>query len=350
MHQELDINDFLDQAVEIPVVDVRTPAEFFQGHIPSAHNIPLFSNEERKSVGTTYKKKGRQHAILEGLDYSGPRLRSYIVRARKFARSNRLLVHCWRGGMRSAGMAWLFTTYGLQCHTLKGGYKSFRREALSYLKNRFPFVVIGGLTGSGKSEVLRSLARSGDQILDLEGFSHHKGSAFGHLGETEQNTNEQFENDIFRNLRGMDKTQIIWIEDESRNIGRNTLPAGIYQGIRSAPVLFLDVPLEERIRRLVGEYSCYPADMLVRSIERISSRLGGNAAREASQAVRSGDYARTAELVLGYYDKTYTFGLSKRDQSMVYKITADVPLNIAAITGHFQDLVREYTPSWNLFN
>ncbi len=350
MHQETDIGTFLELAAEIPIIDVRTPAEFRQGHIPIAYNIPLFSNEERKSVGTTYKRKGRQNAILEGFDYAGPRLRSYIVKARKLARSNQLLIHCWRGGMRSAGMAWLFQTYGIRCNILKGGYKSFRGEVLSSLIQRFPFIVIGGLTGAGKSEVLRSLAASGEQILDLEGLSHHKGSAFGHLGEEEQNTNEQLENEIFWTLKSHDRGKIIWMEDESRNIGRNTLPGGIYEGILSAPLIFLDVPLEERISRLVMEYARYSDEELVQSIEKITTRLGGKAAGEAVKAVRSGNYEKTAELVLGYYDKTYRFGLAKRDKAMVLTIKVGTPLDSTRVCGQILDHAHKFSPSWNLFN
>jgi len=320
MPREIDIYTFLKMSDTVPVVDVRTPAEFKQGRVPVAHNIPLFTNAERKSVGTTYKKKGRQNAILEGLEYAGPRLKSYIIKARKLAISNQLLIHCWRGGMRSAGMAWLLQTYGIQCSVLQGGYKSFRNMALSYLDGKFPFVVIGGLTGSGKTEVLKALAARGEQVLDLEGLSHHKGSAFGHLGEPEQNTNEQFENDIFWNLLSLKQDKIIWVEDESRNIGKNTMPRGIYEGILNAPVIFLDVPRKERIKRLVEEYAEYPDDKLILSIDKITARLGGKAASEASGAIRAGDYQKATERVLEYYDKTYEFGFEKREVDRVFRL------------------------------
>ena len=350
MQEETDINTFLDLAGDYPIVDVRTPAEFMQGRIPVAHNIPLFTDAERKSVGTTYKTKGRQPAILEGLDYAGSRLKSYILEARKLASANHLLIHCWRGGMRSSAMAWLFQTYGFQCHVLKDGYKSFRNFALSYFERQFPFVVIGGLTGSGKTEVLRSLAGMGEQILDLEGLSHHKGSAFGHLGELAQNTNEQFENEVFWNLFSLDNSKIIWVEDESRNIGKNTLPGGIYEGIRNAPLIFLDVPMKERILRLVEEYAAYPDDQIIASIEKISTRLGGKTTGEAIEAIHSRDYQRSTGLILGYYDKTYRFGLEKREENKVHKLGIEMPATCSSMAAQILDFTRKNSHSWNLFN
>jgi tRNA 2-selenouridine synthase len=320
MYQEIDIHSFLRFAGEVAVVDVRTPAEFKQGHIPSAHNIPIFSNSERKSIGTIYKNNGRQKAVLEGLEYAGPKLTSYIKKALKLSRNNKLLLHCWRGGMRSASIAWLLQTYGISCQVLNGGYKSFRTMVLSYLSESFPFIVVGGLTGSGKTDVLQSLALKGEQILDLEGLSNHKGSAFGHLGEPVQNTNEQFENDIFWSLNSLEQKRTIWVEDESRNIGRNTIPGKIYSGIRNAPVIFLDVPLKDRIHRLVNDYASFPADELIHSIEKISTRLGGKSTQDAIAAVQKEDYEKTVELVLRYYDKTYGFGLGKRESTQIFRL------------------------------
>lgn len=337
MVEETDITAFLKLASEYPVVDVRTPAEFGQGHIPGAWNIPLFTVEERKKIGITFKKKGRQHAIIEGLECAGPRLAGYIGEARKITEGNRLLIHCWRGGMRSAGMAWLFSTYGFHCHVLNEGYKAFRREALAFLDRDFHFTVIGGLTGSGKTGVLNALGSLGEQVLDLEGLAHHKGSAFGHLGEQEQDSNEQFENEIFGSIARFDLNRIIWVEDESRNIGRNTIPGGIFRNMRNAHVLFLDIPLQDRIGRLVEDYAGYPDEELIESIRKISARLGGKAASEACDAIRCGDYAITAELVLKYYDKTYSFGLDRRDPGMVSRLSVAPGTNLSALAREVLD-------------
>jgi tRNA 2-selenouridine synthase len=320
MENGLDIMTFLNKANKHPVVDVRTPAEYTQGHIPTAYNIPLFLDDERKKIGTTYKHSGQEEAILMGLDYAGSRMKEMAARACEIAAEKQLLVHCWRGGMRSASMAWLFQTVGLESFLLDGGYKSFRRHVLSFFENDFPFIVIGGFTGAGKSEVLRALKKDGEQVLDLEKLAHHKGSAFGGIGEPPQLTNEQFENDIFWDLNRLDKNRIIWIEDESQTIGKNTLPGGIYKNIRSAPLIFLDVPLPDRIERLVNEYSGFAKESLIESVQKIRSRLGDQNARSAIEGIREENYHKTAGVVLHYYDKTYRYGLGKRDQSRVFHL------------------------------
>ena len=320
MPRKIDIINFLQKAEHIPVVDVRTPAEFEQGHIPAAHNIPLFTNRERKSVGISYKREGQHEALMKGLDFAGPKMSTFVRKAEKIARQKQLLLHCWRGGMRSESMAWLFETAGFDCFLLEGGYKSFRKYVLAYFNNAFPFIVIGGLTGSGKTDALKSLAEQGEQILDLEAMANHKGSAFGNLGEKKQHSTEHFENMICWELLPFDKNRSIWVEDESRNIGRNILPAGIFNQIRYAPVICLDTPREDRVDRLVRDYSGFSASELGESIRKISQRLGGDVTKKALDAIQSGDYRSTAEMILQYYDKTYLYGLNKRDQHSVFKL------------------------------
>jgi len=314
----LDILAFLKEAEQIPVIDVRTPAEFIQGHIPIASNIPLFSNEERARVGKMYKRSGKNKAVITGLEYAGPKMKDLALQASKIALENKLLVHCWRGGMRSSSMGWLFKTAGIESNTLAGGYKSFRNHVLGYLENEFRFIVVGGFTGSGKTDILHELRKKGEQVIDLEKLANHKGSAFGGLGEEAQVTNEQFENDIFWELSQMDKNRMIWIEDESRNIGKNTLPLGIHKNLRSSILIFLDVPADERVDRLVKDYSTFDEEELCASVEKIRPRLGDQTARAAISGIRQGDYSETARLILHYYDKSYGYGLNKREEKRVH--------------------------------
>src|SRR5688572_24707981 len=148
MSASLDILEFLAFSKTHPVIDVRTPAEFEQGHIVGAKNIPLFNNEERAIIGTLYKKEGKQPATLKGLELVGPKLHLFIEQARALENSGTFLMHCWRGGMRSGSMAWLFMMYGFQCHTLKGGYKSYRNHVLKSFDEKKNIIVLGGKTGS----------------------------------------------------------------------------------------------------------------------------------------------------------------------------------------------------------
>jgi tRNA 2-selenouridine synthase len=341
MSRKIDIKHFLHKAEHIPVVDVRTPAEYEQGHIPIAHNIPLFSNRERKRVGISYKQEGQLEALLKGLDFAGPKMSSLVRKAQKIAREKQLLLHCWRGGMRSESMAWLFETAGLDCFLLEGGYKSFRKFVLGYFNHVFPFIVIGGLTGSGKTDALKSLAELGEQILDLEALANHKGSAFGHLGEKMQHSTEHFENKICWELLPFDKQRTIWVEDESRNIGRNILPAGIFNQLRSSPVICLDTPRTDRVNRLVRDYAEFSASELGDSIRKISQRLGGEATKKALDAVKRGDHRSTAEMVLHYYDKAYLYGLNRRDKQSVFKLPVKDSQVASSVASHILRFARQ---------
>ena len=237
----------------IPVIDVRTPAEFEHGHIPGAFNVPLFSNEERVVVGTLYKQVGRDQAILKGLEYVGPKMKSIVTQCREVMNTNEVIVHCWRGGMRSASVAWLLETTGTKAHTLTHGYKAYRRLAQEFFAKPYQLIVMGGKTGSGKTDILKEIALAGEQVIDLEGIAHHKGSAFGTIGEIPQATNEQFENNLFEALLKLDEHKSLWIEDESQSIGKNNVPQVLFHNIRNSNIIFIDVPKEIRVNRLVND-------------------------------------------------------------------------------------------------
>ncbi|MBK8554971.1 MAG: tRNA 2-selenouridine(34) synthase MnmH [Lewinellaceae bacterium] len=227
MDQVVDTLELLAMMDERVLLDVRSPGEYAQGHIPGAFSFPLFSDEERARVGTTYKQANPEAALLLGLDLVGPKMGHFVVEALKLSRNKKLAVHCWRGGQRSKSMAWLLRLAGCDVVTLNGGYKAFRHEALDqYHLHPYNLRVVGGRTGSGKTKVLQALRDMGEQIIDLEGLAHHKGSAFGAIGEQEQPSVEQFENDLFFALRALDPQKRIWIENESRSIGRVYIPTG----------------------------------------------------------------------------------------------------------------------------
>ena len=226
MNNRLDVAEFLRESNTRVLLDVRSPGEYGQGHIPGALSFPLFTDAERALVGTCYKQNSREAALELGLELVGPKMAGSVREARTLAPHRRLAVHCWRGGQRSGSMAWLFRQAGFDVVTLEGGYKNFRRYVLeSFDDTGLQLMVVGGRTGSGKTQVLKELARLGEQIIDLEAIAHHKGSAFGSIGEPEQPTVEQFENDLFQALRMLDPQRRVWIENESRSIGRVYTPA-----------------------------------------------------------------------------------------------------------------------------
>lgn len=331
MPSSVHIQEFLKLAETHPLLDVRTPAEFIHGHIPGAYNLPLFDNEERKIVGTLYKQQGKQPAILKGLELVGPKLHRFISEASALPNTGRFLFHCWRGGMRSASMAWLFETYGYKCILLKGGYRHYRQRVLESFNEEKQLIVLGGKTGSGKTLILQELKQRGEQIIDLEQLAHHKGSSFGRFGEDAQNTQEQFENDLSAALSTIDPSKRCWIEDESRKIGINVMPLGLWDQLRVANVAYIDLPAEARIRYLVQEYGKYTKQQLIEATSRITRHLGGLQAKNAITAIEQNDLATACAISLAYYDKTYSYGIEKREKEKVKPYYFD-DLNVSMIT------------------
>jgi tRNA 2-selenouridine synthase len=318
-----DITTFLDLSVKTPIIDVRSPSEFSTGHIPGAYNIPLFDDREREAVGIRYKKDGRIKAILEGLKLSGPSMHLKLEQALKISKERRLLVHCWRGGMRSEAMAWLFSLGSIETDVLEGGYKSYRHYVLENLSVNRNMIILGGLTGSGKTHILGYLKDKGHQVIDLEGLANHKGSAFGSLEQLPQPSSENFTNLLFDEWKHVDPCRPVWLEDESRNIGTVFMPEEFYLNMQKNPAVILLMNIKTRLPRLIEEYSCYSSDELVSTVMKISKRLGGDRTKEATEAVQRGDFAKAIEIILHYYDKAYLFGLGKRQGKDIYYINTD---------------------------
>jgi len=330
--------EFIELSKVLPVIDVRSPGEFDQGHIPDAINIPLFDNQERAQIGTLYHKSGHDAAILKGLDIAIEKTADFVDRLRSLTSENKILIHCWRGGMRSASMAQIFDKDNYEVFILTGGYKSYRRHIRAYLSHKALVVVLGGYTGSGKTKLLKSIARQGEQVIDLEKLACHKGSVFGSLGQSPQPTNEQFENNFFAQWMGMNLSKPVWIEDESRMIGNITLPEPISDKINNGILVLIEVPLKMRIDHLVREYSCFDKTKLAESVKKLRQRIGGIRIKEALQALDDNRYDIVARIVLSHYDKTYQFAIDRRKNNTIYKIRleqSDIELNATKILDFF---------------
>ncbi|MCB0164663.1 MAG: tRNA 2-selenouridine(34) synthase MnmH [Anaerolineae bacterium] len=324
VNKKLDVETFLDLGQRYPIIDVRTPAEFAKGHIPGALNIPLFSNEERAMIGTLYKQVGQNEAMLLGLELVGPKVRGLIEQVQAEAVERTVLFHCWRGGMRSESMAWLVGLFGYQTHTLRRGYKGFRNYVLQTLAAPRPMVILGGKTGSGKTDILRELHRRGQQVIDLEALARHKGSAFGGLDEPCQPTQQQFENELAGQWRQLDPQRPVWLEDESRNIGQLELPLSLWQQMQQATTLFVEIPALLRNRYLVEEYGHLPLPAVKDAIQRLQKRLGRQNMDTALRALEDNDFTTCCHILLRhYYDKTYTRSLSRRDAAAVHHLELD---------------------------
>jgi tRNA 2-selenouridine synthase len=312
MSESVPPGKFLELARSLPVIDVRSPKEFAQGHIPGAISIPLFTDEERAIVGTLYTKSGREASVLRGLELVGPKLASFVKALHGQTSSKEILVHCWRGGQRSASMAWLFSQVGYEVAVLEGGYRAYRRFIRAAVPGNAKFIVIGGMTGCGKTELLVALAEKGEQVLDLERIASHKGSAFGALGLTSQPTNEQFENNIYHDWQRLDLSRPVWAEDESRTIGFVNIPDPLFDALKSAPMVLIEQSAEERIRRLVADYGRFSRDELEAPIRKIAEHLGGTRTKTALAALAENRLEEVVSIVLEYYDKAYRFAVERR--------------------------------------
>jgi tRNA 2-selenouridine synthase len=345
--EKIHIEEFLELAKHYPVLDVRSPGEYNHAHVPGAYSLPLFSDEERKVVGTTYKQQSREHAIKIGLDYFGPKMRQIVEHVESIIKEHKdqlptpdsrlILVHCWRGGMRSAAVAWLLDMYGFKVYTLVGGYKKYRNFVLDTFKLPFRFHILGGYTGSGKTELLKSLKEKGESVIDLEGIAKHKGSAFGNIGMPDQPGQEMFENLLAHELRkeignseclpagqaGSNKENTdspftihqspVWLEDESQRIGHVNIPNDLWAAMRKSPVFYLDIPFEERLKHIVQEYGQLDQEKMIGAIERISQKLGYNHAKSAILLLKEGKISESFDILLKYYDKFYLRSLHNRE-------------------------------------
>jgi tRNA 2-selenouridine synthase len=325
-----EIDEFLKLATQYPVLDVRSPGEYAHAHLPGALNMPLFTDEERKVVGTAYKQQSRETAIKIGLDYFGVKMRKMVEEAEAIIQKNKpkrqqqsaadncILVHCWRGGMRSAGVAWLLDLYGFKVYTLKGGYKAFRQWSLRQFAAPCTINVLGGYTGSGKTMVLHQLAKQKQKTIDLEGLANHKGSAFGGLGKTEMPSQEMFENRLALAIHACNSKEnmldAIWVEDESRRIGNINIPDAFWSKMRNSPVYFLDIPSEARLDYIVQDYGKFKKEDLIATIMRISKRLGGLATKQAINYLLEDNHKECFRILLAYYDKYYLKGLHDRER------------------------------------
>ena len=387
---KLTIEEFLLLAKDHPVFDVRSPGEFKHAHIPGAVSLPLFTDEERKVVGTAYKQESKQIAIKLGLQYFGVKMVKMVeeveekVRGTKYEvrtennfttgtsylvprtsnpvprTSEIVLVHCWRGGMRSAGVAWLLDLYGFKVYTLVGGYKVYRQWVLNQFEKTYPINIVGGYTGSGKTEILHALARKNECMIDLEKLAGHKGSSFGNLGLPPQPSQEMFENLLASELKIMydrcnateqvdtaphntQRPPVIWLEDESQRIGEVNIPSVFFQQMRTKKLFFLDIPFEERLNFITAHYGKFEKANLVNAIIRIKKRLGGLETKTAINCLLEDNIKECFSVLLKYYDKSYLKSLQNNREnfsSLFNKIEAST-VNDEANASHLLALTAK---------
>jgi len=364
--RKIHIEEFLGESQHSLLIDVRSPAEYNHAHIPGAINLPLFTDEERKVVGTTYKQESREKAIKIGLDYFGPKMKPMVEQIEKLCQLQtancKLAIYCWRGGMRSAAVAWLMDLYGYKVSLLIGGYKKFRNYILDTFSTPFEFNIVGGYTGSGKTELIKALQQKGEKVIDLEELAKHKGSAFGNIGMQAQPTQELFENLLGLELRRQSSitnretaesshsqftihNSRIWLEDEAQRIGHVNIPTDLWKTMRESPNLFLDIPFEERLNHLVEEYGTLDKQKMIDAINRISEKLGGLNAKMAIAYLDEGNTIESFRILLKYYDKYYLKALHNRNNlnSLLQRIECKsvIPENASQLVHYSNNLTQK---------
>jgi tRNA 2-selenouridine synthase len=308
-----DAERFLTAKAGIALADVRTPLEYSKGHIPGAKLFPLFSNEERSEVGKLYALYGNERAVEKGYEIAGQKLKYYLSEALHIAPDKTLSIYCWRGGMRSASIAWLLGFSGFRISVLDGGYKAYRKHCAVQFAKQAKIILLGGYTGAGKTEILQCLEKKGEQVIKLEELASHKGSAFGAIGEKPQPSQEQFENNLADYWQKLDLNRWVWIEDESINIGSIQIPKPLFSQMQKAPILVLETERTIRIERLVKDYQRGATEDLVKAFNLINKRIGPKNHNEAIEAVERNDLKIAAGIALNYYDKAYEAHLKLRD-------------------------------------
>ncbi len=291
-------------------VDVRTPLEYAEDHIPGAVNVPLLTDQERVEIGTLHKQSSPQEARRRGLELTAGRLPAIVEDIERAAQGRPIIVYCWRGGLRSRTVATVLELTGIPAHQMAGGYKSFRGLVASSFENFVPpgpLVVLHGLTGIGKTTFLGHLHESGATTIDLEGLACHRGSAFGSLGLSQELSQKRFETLLWDAFRRCPAGSPIFIEGESRRIGRLFLPGNLYDVMQGSIKIWNEASLETRVERLLAEYGRQEyRDMMADALVRIKKKLGGEQYTELAGYLERWELKLlTAGLINHYYDRLY---------------------------------------------
>ncbi|MGI9139313.1 MAG: tRNA 2-selenouridine(34) synthase MnmH, partial [Sediminibacterium sp.] len=216
-----------------------------------------------------------------------------------------ILVHCWRGGMRSAAVAWLLDLYGFKVYQLVGGYKAYRNWVLQQFTKQYQIKVLGGFTGSGKTEIIQELQKRNNTVIDLEGLANHKGSAFGAIGQLEQPSQEMFENKLATALFQNKTDEPFWVEDESQRIGLVMIPTPFFIQMRNSVCHFIIIPFEERLNFIIRGYGDFEVHQLMDATLRIQKRLGGLETKNVLQFFNENNIKAAFSILLKYYDRWY---------------------------------------------
>lgn len=300
------------------VVDARSESEFALDHLPGAVNWPSLNDAERELVGTEYKQLSpfdarKRGAVLVARNIAGHVERELAQKTRDW----RPLVYCWRGGQRSGALATVLDQIGFQVHVLEGGYREFRRavrDQLDTLPAGLRLVAVCGRTGSGKSRLLHALADAGAQVLDLEALACHRGSVLGPLPDRPQPSQKAFETQVWHALRGFDTDRPVYVESESRTIGRLRVPEALLLQLRGSACVQLHMPLPARVDFLLEDYVHFvdDVDSFCQRLEALREVCGADVVGRWQSQARQGLLADVVQdLLTRHYDPVYTRSMQR---------------------------------------
>lgn len=332
--KDISIQEFLSANHYIPV-DVRAPIEHEGASIPGSVNIPLFTNEERSEIGTIYKKSGEEAAKWRAMEIVAPKLPKMLNEIKELRRNGvEPVIHCWRGGMRSKSVASFLDFSGIPAIRLEGGYKAYREYILERIPMMFPekSVVLHGMTGTGKTEILKVLQNRGYPVLDLERIANHRGSIFGMIGIGEGHNQKMFDALLFDRLTELKGSSYFIMEAESKRIGRAAQPDELIEKKVDGLHFLVKSSIHNRVERIYKEY-VYPfsgEDWFNTEVEEKVSKLlkrikNQEAANMLKEALDTKGYKELIEILLvHYYDPRYAHALQEYGGGFV-EIDGDQP-------------------------
>ena len=330
------------------ILDVRSPAEYADDHLPGAISVPVLSDEERVRIGTLYKQVSPFAAKKLGAALIARNIALHLEE--KFSdkpKSWRPLVYCWRGGMRSGAMAHILSQVGWNTAQLEGGYKNYRRHVLTELEilpGKFEFCVIAGGTGSGKSHLLQALAEQGAQVLDLEKLAQHRGSLLGRLPDQPQPSQKTFETRLWEVLRTFTADRPVYVEAESRKVGVLSVPTELIERMRASVCVKIEVPLEARVNFLMEDYAHFldNAALLTERLSLLVEMHGREVINRWCEMAKQGEWVPlVSELLTLHYDPAYKrssgVGLQQLDKAKVLHLAL---LDSNSLSKLAEDLIR----------
>jgi len=310
MFKEITAEELVENLDKFCIVDIRSPTEYSEFHIPGAVNVPLFDDEEKRFIGEVYRLKGQEKAKEEGIKLVSPKLYSFYKTFKELEnRGKPIVVYCWRGGMRSVAMCSFLAGTGIKVMRLKGGYRAFRRYILEDMERIISdkqFIVLTGKTGVGKTSLLRDLKREGLPVVDLEDLAKDRGSAFGKVGLREKVSQKMFDANLYLTLKRINHP-VLFIEDESRRIGNVHLPEVLYKRIAEGFRVELNTTMERRIKNIEEEYlGNTEKEEIKGAVYKIRKYLGNEGADYVLRLIEEGKLRDTIRfLIEKYYDRTY---------------------------------------------